>query len=487
MKLNNKPVKSFFAGLLAIVMVLAIGGQPAFAVVSDDTMWELVEEYASPGSPEWEAFRKAWSDYFLDLMPNKDEPELLELLKVAPTDINDIEGWHEFFGENKTGTNDVMYQELKRVVTELDLDSPDLSLKEKADRIHGWTHKLGFSHTPFGWGLGGQTVDGVQYGCTNVAEGLVALFRVAGMPATNVRATDNHTEAYYYLDGEWRKAKSGVVWGESFEKGFGVRSSVSITSGYNAAYRGKDSVSGLFSIDDINESWIILEQEAIMGSILQRPIAHPERTLTRGEVAKLVCHYFGMVPMRNEKIFSDVELTHPNSRYIWGVNRAGIMSGDGDGAFRPDDTLSMQEFAVIASRMIEYGREKLAADLERQKTDSAEIIANMPQELLASAIESQGEIVKKKEMELARLNQPADRPAKVFADSDQIAAWAKPAVDELSRFKILQGDNNGRLDPTVALDKTRFLVFMAKFELALGLSFFSPMLSGSYGDSYPLF
>ncbi|MDR2357683.1 MAG: hypothetical protein LBD92_06365, partial [Oscillospiraceae bacterium] len=64
---------------------------------------------------------------------------------------------------------------------------------------------------------------------------------------------------------------------------------------------------------------------------------------------------------------------------------------------------------------------------------------------------------------------PADgwRTPKVFADNGQIATWAKAAVDELSAWGILQGDSSGsnsRLNPTEALSKTRFLVFMYKFE-----------------------
>jgi hypothetical protein len=60
----------------------------------------------------------------------------------------------------------------------------------------------------------------------------------------------------------------------------------------------------------------------------------------------------------------------------------------------------------------------------------------------------------------------------VFADADKIASWAKPAVDEFSRFGILQGDSNAnpRLNPAEPLSKTRFLVFLYKFEQKSGFS-----------------
>jgi hypothetical protein len=91
-----------------------------------------------------------------------------------------------------------------------------------------------------------------------------------------------------------------------------------------------------------------------MSHLLQKPYAYPEKTLTRGEVAKLICNHSGVVPMRNEQVFSDVPLNHPYSRYIWAMNELGIMMGNGDGTFRPDSELSMQEFAVMAVRVAEW-------------------------------------------------------------------------------------------------------------------------------------
>jgi hypothetical protein len=241
---------------------------------------------------------------------------------------------------------------------------------------------------------------------------------------------------------------------------------------------GEHSIKSNYQLDvmnrilDINESWIDYAAERFMVNLLQQPYAYPDQKLTRGEVAKLLCRDLFVVPMRNEQIFSDVELADPNSRYIWAISQLGIMNGDGDGTFRPDDTLSMQEFAVIASRMIQYGKEKSIDNLNNLE---ATLLASEYYELYTEQEKAAMRVEREKRIE--EFEPPADLLPKVFADSDQIASWAKAAVDELSRFRILQGDlkepyksSNSSLHPTETLSKTRFLVFLYKLDQELRLS-----------------
>jgi hypothetical protein len=258
-----------------------------------------------------------------------------------------------------------------------------------------------------------------------------------------------------------------------------IREILRVGLNVNAAYRGKEAtaIGWPRSIDDINESWIDVPTETFMGALLQRPLVYPERTLTRGEVAKMICNYLGVVPMQNKSTFPDVPTSHEYARYIWAANKIGIMGGDSSGIFRPNDTLSMQEFAVIASRIVSFGKSKLVTDYNnsKDKYDPLEKI---------DGVHTYHEM---HESDLARLEPYAGSMPKVFADKDKIASWAKPAIDEFSRFGILQGDNNGRLNPTEPLDKTRFLVFMAKFEDRLGLFAYGDGGISWMGDHRPLF
>jgi hypothetical protein len=163
--------------------------------------------------------------------------------------------------------------------------------------------------------------------------------------------------------------------------------------------------------------------------------------------------------MQNEKKFSDVELAHPYSRYIWAVNKLGLMMGDGNGYFQPDMELSMQEFAVIAYRLIQYGKAEAVQQAATWRETNPFYEKYEQDQIDRTDAEY-------KERAESGYVPPAHSTVKVFADSDQIASWAKESVDEFSRWGILQGDSEGadsQLRPTEALSRTRFLVFMYKF------------------------
>jgi hypothetical protein len=199
--------------------------------------------------------------------------------------------------------------------------------------------------------------------------------------------------------------------------------------------------------------------------LLRKPYAYPEEKLTRGMVAKLLCNYLGTVPMKNDQVFSDVPVSHDYSPYIWAMNRLGIMNGNGDGTFRPDSELSMQEFAVMAERLIQYEKAK-AVELSKNWRDTNPFMDVYTPEEIADI---DAEYKKRAE---EGFDPPVGSLPKIFADNNQIASWAKPAVDEFSRWGILEGDSSGsssHLHPTEPLSKTRFLVFLYKFDQKLDL------------------
>jgi hypothetical protein len=175
--------------------------------------------------------------------------------------------------------------------------------------------------------------------------------------------------------------------------------------------------------------------------------------------------------MRNEQVFSDVPTSHRYSKYIWAMNKLGIMMGDGAGHFNPDNELSMQEFAVMAMRMLEYGGAKTA---EYKLSEVKEIESNPtdwpPDNQYTKDVLAR---LKKEADWRARLAEGSYQSPIVFADSDKIAPWAKPAIDEFSKLGILQGDSSGagsRLNPTENMSKTRFLVFLYKIDQKISLS-----------------
>jgi hypothetical protein len=242
-----------------------------------------------------------------------------------------------------------------------------------------------------------------------------------------------------------------------------------------AVLYGKTNSSGLPDNDpivDVNESWINFNSEGFMRILLdQERYVHPEQKLTRGEVAKLLCNYLGQKPMRNLQVFSDVPTSHRYAPYIWALNRLGIMTGDGDGTFRPDDELSMQEFATVAQKMWLWNKQYFADAIKSLPYSSTLADSRYRYEKLW------GEVL---------LNfdpSPGSKP-KVFVDAGQIASWAKPSVDAFSQLGILSGDGNSYLHPTESLSRLRFLVFLDKLSTRLAsggiLRIARPMSAGVF-------
>ncbi|MDR2357321.1 MAG: hypothetical protein LBD92_04460, partial [Oscillospiraceae bacterium] len=89
-RLNGKPAKKLFAGVLAFAMVFAIGAQPVLATPEDE-----IKKHSggNNSSAEYYAFTKMWSEYFLEFLPTSAEPEALQLLTNIP-DYDGKNGWN---------------------------------------------------------------------------------------------------------------------------------------------------------------------------------------------------------------------------------------------------------------------------------------------------------------------------------------------------------------------------------------------------------
>ncbi|MEH7457599.1 S-layer homology domain-containing protein [Bacillus sp. JJ1127] len=72
--------------------------------------------------------------------------------------------------------------------------------------------------------------------------------------------------------------------------------------------------------------------------------------VTRGQVASLVNRHLGLIADDEQgSMFSDTT-NHMFEEDIQAIAQAGIMTGDGTGAFRPDDVLTRYEMAVVLQR-----------------------------------------------------------------------------------------------------------------------------------------
>ena len=72
--------------------------------------------------------------------------------------------------------------------------------------------------------------------------------------------------------------------------------------------------------------------------------------VTRGQIASLVNRHLGLIADDEQgRMFNDIT-NHMFEKDITAIAQAGIMTGDGTGAFRPDDALNRYEMAVVLQK-----------------------------------------------------------------------------------------------------------------------------------------
>jgi hypothetical protein len=142
----------------------------------------------------------------------------------------------------------------------------------------------------------------------------------------------------------------------------------------------------------------------------------------------------------------------------------GIMTGDANGLFHPNDELTMQEFAIIAARVLDWGEKRLSDLIASGSTARAANYITTPEQRL----------------EKLKATEATGKP-KTFVDANKVASWARPAVDRLSSLGILSGDGNGYLKPTDMLDRLRFAILLYKLDVNFG-SHKEGLISGLNGS-----
>jgi hypothetical protein len=468
-KINNPRAKTLVTVVLAIALTFSIA-TPAFAD-SSDVHEEILATGAEQYSEEYYAYAEMYAQYVLDMLPTASETEALARMTILP-EYDELQKWSDFFVD---GDPETMRNEVYTLANKWDLANPNLPADEKIKRITDWANSGYPLQSPLGWG-GWQTAEnGIRawYDCDTIASGMSALYRMANIPAFQLDMVwwgSLHVEGFFFANGTWRHVKSQETVIEYFRE-LNARTPNPRPIAYLGNGVGWFGSFGELNGDyilDIDESWVNIHEQ-FMSNLLQQPYLYPEKTLTRGEIAKILCNYLNATPMKNEQVFSDVPLNHPYSRYIWAMNECGIMMGNGDGTFRPDNELSMQEFAVMSIRILEHSykraAEQVALNIKMMEDDPI----NWPPEnertkrLIA-------EYEEKLDWETRFTEKTTSAPPKVFADNDKIASWAKPYVDKLSSMRILEGDSTGsdsQLKPTEMLNRVRFLVFLSKFDREL--------------------
>ena len=133
---------------------------------------------------------------------------------------------------------------------------------------------------------------------------------------------------------------------------------------------------------------------------------YPDKAITRAEFLKLIATIVKekyLIPENLSTGFKDVNNTDWYAGYIaWAVNNK-IIEGYPDGNFYPNKEITREEMVVIANNSIEA------------------LGLTFPRAQITDAVD--------------------------FADSTEIANWAQSAVNDISRLKFINGDENKRFSP----------------------------------------
>ncbi len=80
---------------------------------------------------------------------------------------------------------------------------------------------------------------------------------------------------------------------------------------------------------------------------------YPDKTVTRAEIAAMLCRLFDIEPAEASG-FSDVPSGHWAAGYIGALAQNGVISGLGNGAFGPDETVTCEQAAKMIENLLGY-------------------------------------------------------------------------------------------------------------------------------------
>jgi len=161
----------------------------------------------------------------------------------------------------------------------------------------------------------------------------------------------------------------------------------------------------------------------------------PKTGMTRAEfvtflsrICKVETEGFAEIADRN---FTDVNAGDWHASYVgWGVDN-GIITGYNDGTFRPDNSVSRQELAVMLVRLMNFQNFNI--------TEDKSVIA-------------------------------------AFGDLKSIGSWARPQVEALRLTGIINGDENGHFNPKKPATRAEVAAIGCRYQEAVNDYFteFSP-------------
>ncbi|WP_151733747.1 Ig-like domain-containing protein [Paenibacillus tengchongensis] len=116
---------------------------------------------------------------------------------------------------------------------------------------------------------------------------------------------------------------------------------------------------GIRSFSDISTHWSKSTVETLYAKNIidysYSPTFKPGQKITRAEFAVMLSRGLGLVGDRQTaQQFRDVQASTQTGDYIGAAAKAGIITGNTDGTFRPDDNITREQLAIMIIRAMEY-------------------------------------------------------------------------------------------------------------------------------------
>ncbi|QJC52623.1 hypothetical protein HGI30_14320 [Paenibacillus albicereus] len=177
----------------------------------------------------------------------------------------------------------------------------------------------------------------------------------------------------------------------------------------------------------------------------------PSRRVTRAEIALLLARAFGLEAMPAAPAsWSDAASRPDAAAALAAVQAAGIVQGDADGRFRPDDALSRQELAVLAARLLAFaGVSATSGAAASEAAASAGLEAGGGAQAEGTAGSS--------------VAAAASSSAPPFADAASIRPWAADSVRELAARGLLLGAPDGKFHPEADVTRAEAAILLLRF------------------------
>jgi len=171
-------------------------------------------------------------------------------------------------------------------------------------------------------------------------------------------------------------------------------------------------------------------------------------------------------------VFSDVENHWAKASIVRAIN-LGIVNGYSDGSFRPNETVTRSEFAVMISRALKLGGEAAASELKDYATIPSWAQAHVARVIAKGIIQGYSDATFRPNEQLTRaqLGVMVARAASLaldeeatfsFADAPQIPAWAQKEVAAAVKAGLIKGKEDNRFDPNGTATRAEALTIIIR-------------------------